>query len=88
MIKLGIVVSDDWYFLASRYVDVDYDIASFEVRMIKKSEYCNHSEVWYINEGSVSGLAALTGNLRPVITLKSDVKFSGTGTEKDPYTFD
>ena len=35
------------------------------------------------NINSVNGLAA---HLRPILTLKSGLKYTGSGTEKDPYT--
>ena len=50
------------------------------------SGYGNYALVWYINNGNLSSSATMGEALiRPVISLASNIDFTGSGTETDPY---
>lgn len=83
MTALGIVSPDNRYWLASREVK-NYSIYEFGTRSV-------------YNYGDWSSLICRLGSgpegycsdelLRPVVILKPDIQFAGSGTEGDPYTF-
>ena len=89
MKKLAILATDnsDSYWLASRNIGEDSSSVNFNMCFVGElGIYNNNYELWKVEE---SGISTQGGNkcLRPVVTLKSDISFSGSGTAEDPYTF-
>ena len=77
--------STSYYWVASRYYD--YNSATYYYwygRFVPFSGGLSYDRL-YVHTGSFyDGIS--NGHLRPILTLKSGLKYSGLGTEEDPYT--
>ena len=86
---LGIQKSDQYYWLASRLVDDDgfNSALFFNIRSSSGGGRLGDFRLCYIgNAGTLKSSSASYG-LRPVFTLKSNVKVTGgAGTTSNPYT--
>ena len=74
------------YWLASRFVDEYSSRVNFKMRFIYDIGICYDYDLWGVDESGAYGSIS-SKLLRPVVTLKSDISFSGSGTAEDPYTF-
>ena len=77
--------SSSYYLIASRYYD--YNSATYYYwygRFVPFSGGLSYSRL-YVHTGSFYDDSS-NGHLRPILTLKSGLKYSGLGTEEDPYT--
>ena len=76
------------YWMASRYYRYSstayYDWSG---RLVYTSGDVRHSGLYYYTNSGSSGLNpnSVNSSLRPVLTLKSGIKYTGSGTEADPY---
>lgn len=73
------------YWLASRFVNEYSDEIKFGLRNAQNGKVEENS-IFCVNKEEVYGTTGEYG-IRPVVKLKSDVQFSGSGTDDDPYTF-
>ena len=74
------------YWVASRYYNY-YDVTDYglEGRIISPWGELDYYHV-YLYRSSSFGVGRYINALRPIVTLKSGLKYSGVGTEEDPYT--
>ena len=74
------------YWIASRYYSyysaTDYDLAG---RVISSWDILDYYRLYSYN-GSSFYMDIIGNALRPIVTLKSGLKYSGLGTAEDPYT--
>ena len=76
------------YWIASRYYiyyDDDATDYGLEGRIIDRWSDLSYYPV-YLYRSSSFGVGRYINALRPIVTLKSGLKYSGSGTEEDPYT--
>ena len=88
MLALEIHKGDYW--LASRDIEERNDGVGMYIKYVSEEGYAQNEYgtiIIYANKHLQCGGNAGGPGLRPVITLKSDIQFSGSGTEADPYTF-
>ena len=76
----------NYYWLASRFVSERSSDVSFIMRYVDSSGVRGDDNLWYVLVYDAYGRDD-SKLLRPVVTLKSDISFSGSGTADDPYTF-
>ena len=77
----NLVHPGSYYWLASRYVNTNSAIAYFGLRIVNNS-YLNGNDLFYSDSGTNSSY----GYLRPVVSLKSNIKLStGNGSSESPY---
>ena len=80
--------TESYYWMASRYYRYSstayYDWSG---RLVYTSGDVRHSGLYYYTNSGSSGLNlnSVNSSLRPVLTLKSGIKYTGSGTEADPY---
>ena len=74
------------YWIASRYYNY-YDVTVYGLlgRIIEYWGVLDYYPLYSSNFSSFGGLSYINA-LRPIVTLKSGLKYSGLGTEEDPYT--
>ena len=87
METLAIHTIDDWYWLASRYVETKLTGNSFNVRVAHSTGYIMTNN--FCSVYSYGGIISnnYSNSLRPVFHLKPNIKITGgSGTEDDPYT--
>ena len=92
--KIGLITADEIMFAGGNYGtdNTSYYLANGEAFYTgTPSEYYNYkASVFYVS--STGSLETITPNeylgIRPVISLKSDIIVSGTGTHDDPFTID
>ena len=85
---LGIRNIDKSYWIASRYTDSYSGSSGFYVRSVDANGSLNDfSELFYVYSHDSFHSNSYVFGLRPVFTLKSEVKVTGgSGTEESPYT--
>ena len=88
METLGIRDIDKYYWLASRHLSSNSDRSHFCVRSVNTATDLYDSRLFIdVNSRGNTFVSNLTGGLRPVFHLKSNVKVTGgTGEEDSPYT--
>lgn len=88
MEKLGIKELDTEYFLASRYITVFGYGTDLRIRLnCSKNIYEALIAITIMSMGSGENSSVIESGLRPVFTLKNEVKITGgEGTEENPYT--
>ena len=87
MAILGITKTENeyGYWMASRIVGEDSDDALFSMHYVDSGGDFDDNYLWYVNKYSAHGYTFNSG-LRPVVTLNSNVQFTGEGTKASPYT--
>ena len=89
MVALGIHkcnIENKSYWLASRFVFENSSRVDFDIRDVGDDGLCNDDYLWRVSESYANGSNG-SKLLRPVVSLKSDISFSGSGTAEAPYTF-
>ena len=86
MVGLGIVLSDDDYWFASRDMQCYYG-DSLDFRVLYFSDYLGSHNMCSLSVDDGGTSAPSPKSLRPVVTLDPGITFSGSGTESDPFTF-
>lgn len=84
---LGIRNIGKSYWLASRNVYSNSGISNFNVRYVTSSGSLNRSSLCIVNSLGDTSAYGISYGLRPVFTLKSDIKVTGgNGESGTPYT--
>ncbi len=87
---LGIRASDDYYFMASRIAVSGIGTTStcnFNIRRVNTDGNLDYGLLCYVNSADRVSSNSHNYGLRPIFTLKSEIKVTGgSGTESSPYT--
>ncbi len=82
----GIRRASKWYWLASRYINSYEGYATFYMRIIYENGSLDNAYLWYIYKDKRSLPEKRTGGVRPVVTLKQEIKANtGDGSEDSPF---
>ena len=82
----GIHKASTYYWLASRYVSSDSNVAHFVVRYVYVNEVKDADDLWRVTSDGFSGPYRRNGGFRPVVTLYSDIQTSaGNGSEGSAF---
>ena len=86
MVALGINVTDEDYWLASRLVGSDDGCVIFDARYVYEG-FGYGNDLWNVNSGCANDSHGYCA-VRPVVSLDSSIQFSGEGSATNPYTIE
>ena len=79
--------SGDPVWLASRHLTTDSTHTLFNLRFIGADASVSEYYPYFVNNGTARSIHTITKGVRPVITLRGNVKTTGgSGTQGNPYT--
>ena len=85
LVNNSLLHSSSRTWLASRHVESGYEDSFFDVRMIDNIATEYYFSVYYVDP-YVSDVYSVSGAVRPVVSLKSDIQITeGLGTQASPY---
>ena len=74
------------YWMATRYYDYySATIYGWSGRGVRAAGDVGDAGLYYYSSSSFSSSPPINASLRPILTLKSGLKYTGSGTEADPY---
>ncbi len=89
MQNVGILLTTEEYWLASRTVNSDTSYCGFRIRNISSSGTISSYYLCTIHNGGNVGGYSYEKGLRPCFSLKTDIKITGgDGSEENPYTME